>query len=309
MCYRICPSGGKRHWYDLEYCNYPCPSGSSNTGVTCRTNGWTRGKSCCGTCWPRNWCCRTVRAAAAAPRATRIRAASASRASPSPRSFLALLPPHPTSAAPARKTAHPKARVVARRSTFWRRRDYSPGVTKYSNAHTGCSNPRYPDKRWTPVDYFCYPAPKPGYRCQLTACQKMCPHWMVQCGPAACSSSAHQCGAHVGQMVVDVTLAMVETAALVASFGTSGAGAGQVLSAQTRTAFKRAAKSTIAGFKKRMAQKGVKEATKEAVQKAVKLYVKEHLMGTLLEASVVNLAAQYSAHAWNAIQSKVQSKS
>ena len=60
MCYRICPSGGKRHWYDLEYCNYPCPSGSSNTGVTCRTNGWTRGKSCFGTCWPGNWCCRTA---------------------------------------------------------------------------------------------------------------------------------------------------------------------------------------------------------------------------------------------------------
>jgi len=255
MCYRICPSGGKRHWYDLEYCNYPCPSGSSNTGgLTCRTNGWTRGKSCCGTCWPGNWCCRTACCGGC----------------------------------PAGYT---NTGCFCEPSTFWRRRDYSPGKTKYDNSVVGCSNPRYPDKKWTPLGYFCYPAPKPGYRCQLTTCQRMCPHWMVQCGPAACSSSAHTCGAHVGQMIVDVTLAMVQTAAMIASFGTSGAGASQVLNAQTRAAFKRAAKSTIAGFKKRMAQKGVKEATKEAIKKAVKKYAEDHLQGTLTEAHAVNQAS------------------
>ena len=284
MCYRICPSGGKRHWYDLEYCNYPCPSGSSNTGgLTCRTNGWTRGKSCCGTCWPGNWCCRTACCGGCPAGYTNTGCFC------EPCVTLASI--LPCSAAPARKSAHPKARVLARRSTFWRRRDYSPGKTKYDNSVVGCSNPRYPDKKWTPLGYFCYPAPKPGYRCQLTTCQRMCPHWMVQCGPAACSSSAHTCGAHVGQMIVDVSLAMVQTAAMIASFGTSGAGASQVLNAQTRAAFKRAAKSTIAGFKKRMAQKGVKEATKEAIKKAVKKYAEDHLQGTLTEAHAVNQAS------------------
>ena len=59
MCYRICPSGGSRHWGDIEYCNYGCHSGSHSTGLTCRTNGGTRGKTngCCKKCWPNNWCC------------------------------------------------------------------------------------------------------------------------------------------------------------------------------------------------------------------------------------------------------------
>ena len=58
MCYRICPSGSARHDYDIEFCSYGCPSGSTNTGLFCRTNGWTKSKSCCyslGVCWVK--CC------------------------------------------------------------------------------------------------------------------------------------------------------------------------------------------------------------------------------------------------------------
>jgi len=60
MCYRTC-HGGSRNWWDLEFCNWGCPSGSHETaGYWCRTNGGTRGKTngCCGKCWPGNWCCR-----------------------------------------------------------------------------------------------------------------------------------------------------------------------------------------------------------------------------------------------------------
>ena len=58
MCYKNCPSGGTRDWYDIEFCGFGCPSGSTNWGLTCRTNGWTKSKSCCyalGICWAK--CC------------------------------------------------------------------------------------------------------------------------------------------------------------------------------------------------------------------------------------------------------------
>jgi len=152
------------------------------------------------------------------------------------------------------------------------------------------------------LGYFCYPNPKPGYQCQLTTCQSICPSWMMQCGVAACSSSATTCSAHITQMVLDVGLAVVQTATMVATFGTAGAGASQALSAQSRAAFKQAAKATINGFKKRVAEKGVKDATREAIKKSMKKYAADHLEGTLTEAHAVNQAAL----ATNAIVAQIE---
>ena len=59
MCYRICPSPSARHWHDIEYCGYPCRSGSTDIGLLCRTDGNTQAKTCCGRCWPADWCCQT----------------------------------------------------------------------------------------------------------------------------------------------------------------------------------------------------------------------------------------------------------
>ena len=129
-----------------------------------------------------------------------------------------------------------------------RRRDYSPGKTKYDASAAGCPDPRYPDLKLTPLGYFCYPAPRSGFQCQLTACQSICPPLMTQCGPAACALSAETCGANIGQMVVDVSLAVVQTAGLIASFGATGAGGNQAVSAASQTAFKSAAKRTIKKF-------------------------------------------------------------
>ena len=127
---------------------------------------------------------------------------------------------------------------------------------------------------------------------------------MTQCGVAACSADATTCGAHIGQMVLDVGLAVVNTAMLVATFGASGAGASQALNAQSRAAFKSAAKATIAKFKKRVAEKGVKDATREAIKKSMKKYAADHLEGSLTEAHVVNQAT----FAVNAIVEDFQSK-
>merc|ERR1719149_24154 len=127
---------------------------------------------------------------------------------------------------------------------------------------------------------------------------------MTQCGVAACSADATTCGAHIGQMVLDVGLAVIQTATLIATFGASGAGASQALSAQSRAAFKSAAKATIAKFKKRVAEKGVKDATREAIKKSMKKYAADHLEGSLTEAHAVNQAA----FAINAIVEDFQSK-
>ena len=149
-----------------------------------------------------------------------------------------------------------------------RRRDYSPGKTKFDGGVTGCSG-SYPDRSMTPLGYFCYPAPKPGYKCWLTACRSICPAWMEECGPGACALSAEACGMNIGQMVLDVTSAVISTASLVASFGTSGAGGTQVASSGVRSTLKNAAKNALSNFKKKLAKLATKAALKSAIKKKI----------------------------------------
>merc|ERR1719491_2682419 len=107
MCYAKCSSGYFRSSGDIEYCQKRCPSGTTDIGLFCRTDGRTKQKGCCktfGKCTvfsPR--CC-----------------GGCSSGYTNPGCFC---------------------------EPSWRKqsRKYSPGKTKYSRSATGCTDPRYPD--------------------------------------------------------------------------------------------------------------------------------------------------------------------
>ena len=268
MCYATCPAGSARHWHDVEYCGFNCPSGSTDIGLHCRTNGHTKSKSCCGTCWPRSWCCRTWCCGGCGSGWT-------------------------------------NTGCFCEPSWVAQRRDYSPGKTKYSVGQ--CHDPSYPDRKMTPLGYFCYPAPKVGYQCQMTTCQSSCLAHMTSCGPGACALSAEQCAASIGQMVLDTSLAVVSTALTVATFGTAGAGGTQGLrfgvASGTRALFKSAAKASLRGFQKQIAKSATKNAIKNAVFKKIKQTASD-----LAESVALGFAAQATQAVVEAIQSKTPSQ-
>ena len=121
---------------------------------------------------------------------------------------------------------------------------------------------------------------------------------MTQCGPAACSLSAATCAANIGQQVIDVTLAVASTAALISTWGTAGAGATQAgriaVELPTRALFKKAAKAAIAGFRKRVLEESTKAGILAAIKKAIKQQVwdlaaiEAHNIAVLAVEAIVN---------------------
>eukprot|EP00929_Paragymnodinium_shiwhaense_P088760 TRINITY_DN4907_c0_g1_i1.p1 TRINITY_DN4907_c0_g1~~TRINITY_DN4907_c0_g1_i1.p1 ORF type:complete len:659 (-),score=92.88 TRINITY_DN4907_c0_g1_i1:944-2920(-) len=157
MCYPKCPAGYFRSDGDIEFCQKPCPEGTTDIGLHCRTNGMTKSKTCCGHCWPNNWCCRTWCCGGCGPGWT-------------------------------------NTGCFCEPSWIPQDRKYSPGSTKYTRSVIGCTDPNFPDgPKQTPLGHFCYPKPWDGYGCDLTACRENCPALLTSCGIGACSASKMSC--------------------------------------------------------------------------------------------------------------------
>lgn len=252
MCYPKCGRGRSRSNGDIEFCNKPCPRGTTDIGLHCRTNGHTKSKSCCGRCWPNKWCCRTWCCGGC----------------------------------PA---GHKNTGCFCEPSWVQQDRKYSPGKTKYDKGVVGCPNPRFPDgPKQTPLGYFCYPKPRDGYQCDLTACREKCPALLQPCGLGACAASGAGCGTTVFQMTFDTAMAVVDTALLVASFGTSSAGASQgkrvAVKKSTQSTFRAAAKANLRTFQKKLRNAATKNTIKKVIaEKVTKQVTKRVLKDALAE--------------------------
>jgi len=252
MCYPRCGRDRSRSNGDIEFCNRPCPSGTTDTGLHCRTNGHTKSKSCCGTCWPNNWCCRTW-CCGGCP------------------------------------SGYTNTGCFCEPSWVEKDRQYSPGKTKYDAAAVGCADPRYPDgPKQTPLGYFCYPRPRPGYSCDLTACRENCPTLLQPCGLGACAASGAGCGSTIFRMAFDTAMAVVDTALLVGSFGTTSAGASQAkrvaVKKSTQSTFRSAAKANLRMFQRKLRSGATKRAVKKFVaEKLTKTAMKKVLKDALAD--------------------------
>ena len=269
MCYPKCGGNTYRSNLDIEYCQTHCPSGTTDIGLHCRTNGHTYWrKPCCHRhckyrCgWRRTcrWCCR------------------------------------PSACCGSCRSGFTNTGCTCEPSWTAQGRAYSPGKTKFDNGATGCSEPSYPDKKQTPLGQFCYPIPKAGYQCQLTACQQKCPPHMVSCGLGACALTAGNCASNIASMVIESSMAVVSTALIVASFGTATpavgvgkAAAKTVVKASVQKAFKTGAKSALKSYQKSLA--------KDAVQKSLMKKVKDKLQVEVVKKFAKEVASEFLSNA------------
>lgn len=165
---------------------------------------------------------------------------------------------------------------------------YKPGQTLTSSASKCPSNAPDADSG------LCYPSPKTDYSCTATSCNSNCKGTMgVNCGVGACAASDESCKHNIVTMIEGSIMAVIDTAILVASFGSS-ASLKVAASATQKAALKQAATQNMKRVAIRVSQREFKDTYKQlarkaalkAVKEAVKTKAKDHAINKGVELTV-----------------------
>lgn len=172
---------------------------------------------------------------------------------------------------------------------------YYPGKGLTDSSVTTCP----PDR---PVDAagLCYKSPVTDYSCTGTACNINCKSVMnTDCGAGACAASTESCTHNVISMIDGSISAVIDTAILVVSFGSSS-GAKVAASAAQKAALKQAARGNMKRIAVRVGKKSfkteyrrlVRRAAMKAVRDAVKGKATDHLVDSTIKAGIAGVSDQ-----------------
>lgn len=93
---------------------------------------------------------------------------------------------------------------------------------------------------------------------------------MVECGVGACAISSSDCASQIVNMGVNVLMALVQTVALIATFGTSASVTGLIAMGKAKMlAVRAAAKASLKGFQKQLARHIVQKTLKKRLKKTL----------------------------------------
>eukprot|EP00933_Yihiella_yeosuensis_P007821 TRINITY_DN112_c0_g1_i1.p1 TRINITY_DN112_c0_g1~~TRINITY_DN112_c0_g1_i1.p1 ORF type:complete len:758 (-),score=75.66 TRINITY_DN112_c0_g1_i1:363-2636(-) len=165
-----------------------------------------------------------------------------------------------------------------------KRASYKPAKSLIS--HGSCSGvPHRPEDRAG----LCYQNPRPHYKCSVTMCHMHCNSGQciltTECGLQCINGGGWACFAHVMNILVDLTNAVIKSTLLVLSMGTAAAATSA--SGSMMTALKNTAKKKMKMLMKNVRNGHFKKWVKSRAKKYVKDKLKEQLQMEL-ESAIMN---------------------